>query len=63
MVQPYLERGRWSSDEIWRAKYDLAVERFKAGQIGEDTFRLSLHFLGFRGQDLEAEMTLARSAP
>ncbi len=63
MPQPYHEKGRWSTDEIWRAKYDTAVEQFKAGRIGEDTFRLSLHFLGFRNQELEAEITLARGAP
>jgi hypothetical protein len=57
-MQPSRERDRWGSDEIWRAKYDIAVEQFKAGQIGEDTFRLSLHFLGFRNQELEAEIGL-----
>lgn len=60
MPSPYRERDRFSSDEIWRAKFDIAVERFKAGQIGEPTFRLDLKNLGFNDTEISAEVALHR---
>jgi hypothetical protein len=43
----------------WRNKYAVAVERFKLGQEGEATFRKVLLDLGFRGQEVYAEISLA----
>lgn len=43
-----------------RDKHDMAIEQFIAGQIGEPTLQLTLHFLGFVGQELKAEISLAK---
>ena len=51
-----------SSDrEIWwREKYAVAVDRFQKKQEGEPTFRKVLLDLGFRGQEIDAEVHLAK---
>lgn len=49
-------------EELWRFKYQQAVERFSSGKEGEATFRAVLIGLGFRGQELAAEIALAKMA-
>ena len=41
-------------------RHDARIAEFVAGQIGEQTLRKSLIDLGFRGQELTAEMNLAK---
>lgn len=47
-------------EELWRHKYNTAVERFKTGKEGEKTFRTVLLHLGFRGREIDSEVNLAR---
>lgn len=42
--------------EIWTARYELAVEQYNSEQITHTVFSASLYALGFRGQDLSAEL-------
>ena len=48
-------------EELWRYKYHTAIERFKGGVEGESTFRAVLFILGFRGHEIDAEVSLAKS--
>jgi hypothetical protein len=47
-------------EELWRYKYNIAVERFRRGLEGEATFRAVLIILGYRGREIDAEVNLAR---
>ena len=57
MPSPHIE-----ADEIWRAKYADRVARFTAGDISPDMFRAYLHALGFRSQEIDAEVRLHEPA-
>lgn len=46
--------------ELYAAKLSRFRELFLAGNIGEATYRVSLEILGLRGQDLTAEINLAK---
>jgi hypothetical protein len=46
--EPLAEGQAWT--------YTRCREAFKAGQIGEATFRVSLSILGLRKQDIDAEV-------
>lgn len=52
------------SEPFDRELHDAKLSRFRdlfiAGRIGEATYRLSLEILGLRGQDLTAEINLAK---
>lgn len=41
-------------------KYNSLRQWFIVGTIGEATFRASLQILGLRGQDIDAEINLAK---
>lgn len=60
----YCEDNRYvdisTREELWRHKYHTAVERFKKGLEGEATFRAVLVTLNFRGQEIDAEISLAK---
>jgi hypothetical protein len=43
----------------WRLKYKIAVERFKSGMESEEVFRAVLFTLGYRGQEISTEVSLA----
>lgn len=47
-----LEHHQWKFSRIRAA--------FIAGSIGEKTFEISLEILGLRGQDVQAEISLAK---
>ena len=47
-------------EELWRYKYNTAIKRFQKGMEGESTFRAVLHVLGFRGHEIDAEVSLAK---
>lgn len=47
-------------EEWFRNKYAVAVERFKKGNETEAVFRAVLVGLGFRGQEINAEVNLAK---
>ena len=52
------------SESQWprlRDEFDRLIGLFVAGNIGEPTLEVSLQRLGFRGQSLAAEVSLARS--
>lgn len=46
--------------EMIRARALQFRDWFRRGMIGETTYRLSLRIIGFRDQDLESEINLAR---
>ena len=46
--------------DILYAKHSSVRYWFILGHIGEATFRASLHILGLRGQDIDAEVALAK---
>lgn len=50
--EPLAEGRAWT--------YNRCRAAFQAGQIGEATFRVSLSILGLRGQDIDAEIAIAR---
>jgi hypothetical protein len=58
MTYPYQD-SEWR-EELWRHKYRIAVERFQKGLEGEATFRAALTALRFRGQEIDAEVNLAK---
>ena len=45
---------------ILYAKHASVRYWFIEGSLGEATFRASLHILGLRGQDIDAEVALAK---
>lgn len=63
MPQPHLERladrnDPNSSSELWEVRYNRACTEFTTKKISTDVFRAYLHALGFRGQEMEAEINL-----
>ncbi len=46
--------------DLLSARYTALRQWFILGSIGEATFRASLHILGLRGQDIDAEVGLAK---
>lgn len=46
--------------ELHDAKLSRYRDLFIAGSIGEATYRVSLELLGLRGQDVTAEVNLAK---
>lgn len=44
------------AQEIWVARLELAQDQFAHGAITRDCFAASLYALGFRGQELVAEL-------
>ncbi len=45
--------------DLRNSDYNKYRQWFILGSIGEATFRASLHILGLRGQDIDAEVGLA----
>lgn len=50
--------------EIFKAKYEAARDNFRMGKfpMTEDVFRATLHSLGFRKQEITAEVEYAKES-